>query len=145
MQFSEFKATFSAHTPHQASYIEKWFGVQCRVGHSKPGDAPPPTQFSSYKGKLIYTVCSGKYNLRLYFESGTKENDCLRLLLPNMSEIQVEQPLHLPLLRLFDQVMCLTDAVSKLQTDAAETRAEMEEMKARLLRIEHRDRSPTQK
>lgn len=60
-----------------------------------------------------------------------------------MSEMKIlHAPLHLSLLELKDQLVDLTLAVSKLQSEAKETKVEIEELKRRLLILEHRDQSP---
>jgi hypothetical protein len=92
-----------------------------------------------------FVVRSEKYNLSLYFTPETKEHKCLKKLFSSfdMSEMKIlHAPLHLPLLELKDQLVDLTLAVSKLQSEAKETKVEIEELKRRLLILEHRDQSP---
>lgn len=92
-----------------------------------------------------FVVRSEKYNLSLYFTPETKEHKCLKKLFSSfdMSEMKIlHAPLHLSLLELKDQLVDLTLAVSKLQSEAKETKVEIEELKRRLLILEHRDQSP---
>lgn len=103
------------------------------------------TPFRGYQGEFNFVVRSEKYSLSLYFTPDTKEHKFLKKLFSSfdMPEMKIlHAPLHLPLLKLKDQVTDLTLAVSNLQSEAKETKVEIEELKRRLLILEHRDQSP---
>ena len=127
------------------------------------------TQFTWYKGEKDFLVVSGKYNLSRYFEPGTKEHKCLRKLFSSfeMSEKPIlENAVHLPVLRLKEQVFNLTTAVTDLyskvsrleleaeyqrnRSEAQRIREEgqknrMDHLERRIRELESRDESPIRK
>jgi hypothetical protein len=121
---------------HPDLSLEKFFGNQCQVTRSDPVGARK-TPFAPYQGDNVFLVVSGKYNLGLYFEPGTKEHECLRKVFARLHTMEILQPAPLlPSLELVEQVVDLTSAVVKLSSTVAGMESEIEQMKHRNAEIE---------